>query len=50
MGLKFGTAQVFAPHPVVPFVEGNSMVVDIPSSVDRPLEIPIAFVAVQLEL
>jgi hypothetical protein len=34
MRLKFAAIQVLTPHPVVPFVERNAMVIDRPSSIN----------------
>ena len=34
MSLKFCTIQMLTPHPVVPFVQRNTVVVDDPSSVN----------------
>ncbi|MEG4633293.1 hypothetical protein QUB56_27560 [Microcoleus sp. AR_TQ3_B6] len=34
MRLKFAVIQVLTPHPVVPFVERNAMVIDRPSSIN----------------
>ena len=46
MRLKLAAIQVFAPHPVVPFVKRNAMVIDHPGSVDTALEmsIPLALI------
>ncbi len=48
--LQSGAVQVLAPHSVVPFVEGNTMVVDTPCGIDCPLEVSISLVLVELEL
>ncbi len=48
--LQSGTVQVLAPHSVVPFVEGNTMVVDTPCGIDCPLEVSIPLMLVELEL
>jgi hypothetical protein len=50
MSLKFGTVQVFTPHPVVPTMQGNAVVIDYPSSINRLLEVSIPLVTVELEL
>jgi hypothetical protein len=34
MTLKFVAIQMFSPHPVIPFVECNAVVIDRPSSID----------------
>jgi hypothetical protein len=34
VSLKFRTVQVLAPHPVIPFVEGNSVIVDNRSGIN----------------
>jgi hypothetical protein len=41
MRLKFCTIQMLSPHPVVPFMECNAMVVDHPGSIDTSLEVSI---------
>jgi hypothetical protein len=48
--LKSRTVQVLPPHPVVPFVKGNTFVIDNSSGINRPLKIPIALVTVKFEL
>lgn len=53
MSLKLGTTQVLAPHAVVPFMEimeSNAVVVDDSSSINRPLEMAVAFVLIELKL
>ena len=50
MLLELGTVQVLAPHPVVPFVERNTVVVDTSCGVNCPLEVSVPLVAVELEL
>ncbi len=49
MSLKFGTVQVLAPHAIVAFVESHAMIINHPCGIDRPFEVSIALVVVQLE-
>ncbi|MEG3866657.1 hypothetical protein QUA46_09920 [Microcoleus sp. MON2_D6] len=42
MTLKLAAIQMLAPHPVVPFMECNAMVVDHPGSIDTSLEMSIS--------
>jgi hypothetical protein len=39
MFLKFGTVQVFTPHPMIPTMESNAMVINYSGGVDCPLEV-----------
>jgi len=41
---------MLAPHPVIPLVESNAMVIDRSSSVDCALEVSIPLVFVELKL
>jgi len=41
---------MLAPHPVIPLVESNAMVIDCSSSVDCALEVSIPLVFVELKL
>jgi len=41
---------MLAPHPVIPLVESNTMVIDRSSSVDCALEVSIPLVFVELKL
>jgi hypothetical protein len=50
MFLKPRAVQVFAPHPIVPTMKGDAMVIYHSCGVNCPLEMPIALVTVQLEL
>jgi hypothetical protein len=50
MNLKFAAIQVFPPHPVVPFVKCNAMVIDHPSSIDTAFEVSISLALIELEL
>ena len=50
VSLKFGAVQMLAPHPVVPFMEGDTAVIDNPSDIDHALEIPIPLVLIKLKL
>ncbi len=50
MALKFCTTQVLAPHPVVPTMKGNTMVINYPTRVNHALEVSIPLVFVQLKL
>jgi hypothetical protein len=44
--LKFCTIQMLSPHPVVPFMECNAMVINHPGSIDTSLKvfIPLALI------
>jgi hypothetical protein len=46
MSLKFGAVQVLAPYAVVPFMEGNTVVVDTASNVNCPLEVSALLVTI----
>ena len=50
MRLKLGTTQVLAPPAVVPFMEGDAVVVDDSSSINRPLEMAVTLVLIELKL
>jgi hypothetical protein len=50
MSLKFRAIQVLIPHPVVPFVKGNAMVINHPGSIDRPLKVFISTALIKFEL
>ena len=50
MFLKSRTVQVLAPHPVVPTMHSNTMVINYPSRIDSALEVFISFMAVEFEL
>lgn len=50
MALKFAAIQVLSPHPVVPLVKGNAMVINHPGSIDRPLKVFISTALIELEL
>jgi len=50
MSLKLGTTQVLAPHSVIPLVEGDAMVVDDPCNINRPFQVAITLVLIELEL
>jgi hypothetical protein len=50
MRLKFIAIQVFSPHLVVPFVEGNAMVVNHPGGINRPLEVFISTALIEFKL
>jgi len=39
MTLKFAAIQVLTPHPVVPFVKCNAMVINHSGSIDTSLEV-----------
>ena len=41
---------MLAPHPVIPLVEINAMVIDCSSSVDCALEVSIPLMLVELKL
>jgi hypothetical protein len=41
---------MLAPHPIIPLVESNAMVIDRSSSVDCALEVSIPLVFVKLKL
>ncbi len=48
--LKFCTIQVLTPHPVVPSMKGDAMVIDNSGSVNCLLKISIPLVVVQFKL
>ncbi len=50
MSLKFCTVQMLTPNLVVPFVEGNAMVINHPGGIDLPLEMFILLALIELEL
>ena len=50
MSLKFGTTQMLFEHPIVPFMQRNTVVVDHPSSVDLSLQVSIPLVLIKLKL
>jgi len=50
MSFELIAVQVFPPHPVVPFVECNTVVIDHSSSIHTPLEKSIPLVLIQLKL
>jgi hypothetical protein len=50
MFLKFRAVQVLAPHPVVPTMQRDAVVINYPSGVYCPLEVFIPLVLIQLEL
>ena len=41
---------MLTPHPVVPFVKCNIMVINHPGSIDRPLKVFIMTALIELEL
>jgi Ribbon-helix-helix protein, copG family len=50
MSLKLRAIQMLAPHPVVPFVQGDAMVINHPGRIDRPLEVLISTALIELKL
>jgi len=50
MLLKFRTVQMFAPYPIIPLMESNTVIINNSSGIDCPLEVFISLVTVQFEL
>jgi hypothetical protein len=50
MSLKLGATQMLLEHPIVPFMQRNTVVVDHPSSVDLSLQVSIPLVLIKLKL
>ncbi|MCY7384637.1 MAG: hypothetical protein LH628_19045 [Microcoleus sp. CAN_BIN18] len=50
MSLKFGATQMLFEHPIVPFMQRNTVVIDHPSSVDLSLQVSISLVLIKLKL
>ncbi len=49
MSFELIAVQVIAPHPVVPFVQRNYVIVNNPSRIDDSLQESIPLVVIQLE-
>jgi hypothetical protein len=50
MFLELGAVQVFAPHPIVPTMQRNTVVVNRSRGINDALQVTISLVVVQLEL
>jgi hypothetical protein len=50
MSLKFSATQVLPVSTIVPAMQGNAMVINHSGSIDGALQMPIAFVRVELKL
>jgi hypothetical protein len=50
MLLELGAVQVFAPHPIVPTMQRNTVVVNRSRGINDALQVTISLVVVQLEL